>query len=219
MNKFIILLGFLVSYSISIAQVTQIDLEQAPGLFTTTELNLSSGNYQFNITNSGVDHEVGFVLVPKGKYDAEHHITNAYVKAPVANGSSSATNVVHLEAGDYEYFCPLNPTPKYSVRVHDKVQTVQFHQEPGLFKAPKLSLKEGVYQFEVINNNVDHEVGFVLVPKGKYDATHHITEAYVKAPVVQGSSSMTNIIELQAGEYEYFCPLNPTPKYSLSVSK
>lgn len=75
----------------------------------------------------------------------------------------------------------------------------------------------GTYQFEIGNTDVDHKVGFVLVPKGKYDAAHHIKAAYVKAPVAQGSSSKTGTVELSAGEYEYFCPLNPTPKYTLTV--
>ena len=81
-----------------------------------------------------------------------------------------------------------------------------------------MTVSEGSYQFEIANEGVGHNVGFVLVPKGMYDASKHIKAAYVKAPVADGSSSMTNIVNLKAGEYEYFCPMNPTPKYSLTVT-
>ena len=208
---------FLISVSLTTAQVQQVNLEQVKGEFTTESLTLASGKYQFNISNTNVDHEVGFVLVPKGKYAAAYHIKDAYVKAPVAKGKTSATNVVNLESGAYEYFCPLNPTSKYSLNVVADVKTLSFSQVPGAFEAKNIALKTGAYQFEVSNKGVDHEVGFVLVPKGKYDSSDHIKAAYVKAPVANGTQSKTGIIELAAGEYEYFCPLNPTPKYSLTV--
>ena len=156
-------------------------------------------------------------MVPKGKYEATDHIKEAYVKSAVANGTSSMTSVVSLTPGEYEYFCPLNPTPKYALTVVDKVETIKLSQTPGKFETKKVKLAPGSYQFEIANNGVDHEVGFVLVPKGKYEATDHIKEAYVKAPVANGTSSMTNIVTLEAGEYEYFCPLNPTDKYKLTV--
>ncbi len=199
------------------AQVEQVKLTQNPGVFTTENLTLASGDYQFEIANDGVDHEVGFVLVPKGKYEATDHIKAAYVKAPVKTGKSSLTSVVNLPAGEYEYFCPLNPTPKYSLTVADKVENVKLTQTPGVFTDKNLTLAAGTYQFEIANDGVDHEVGFVLVPKGKYAPENHIKAAYVKAPVKTGTSSMTNVVNLAAGEYEYFCPLNPTPKYSLTV--
>ena len=199
--------------------VKQVNLEQTPGKFTTENVTLAAGDYQFNIANKDVDHEVGFVLVPKGKYDATDHIKEAYVTKTVATGTSSMSSVVSLEAGEYEYFCPMNPTPKYALTVHDNVETIKLGQVKGKFKVQALTVSEGSYQFEIANNDVDHEVGFVLVPKGKYDAMNHIKAAYVKAPVAQGTSSMTGIVDLEAGVYEYFCPLNPTPKYTLTVVK
>ena len=201
------------------AQVQNIKLKQTTGAFETQELTLAPGEYQFEIANDGIDHEVGFVLVPKGKYDAADHIKTAYVKAPVAEGKSSLTDVVSLEAGEYEYFCPLNPTPKYSLTVAKEAKTIKLVQTPGKFENQNLSLAAGTYQFEIANDGIDHEVGFVLVPKGKYDAADHIKAAYVQAPVAEGKSSLTNIVTLEAGEYEYFCPLNPTPKYSLTVAE
>jgi len=218
-SKLILTALFALCISFVQAQTSQVDLVQTKGAFTTESIALVAGEYQFNISNSDVDHEVGFVLVPKGKYDAMYHIKEAYVSAPVAKGKASLTSVVNLEAGEYEYFCPLNPTPKYTLVVRDDVESIKLGQVPGKFKVTALTVTEGSYQFEIANNGVDHEVGFVLVPKGKYDAANHIKEAYVSAPVAEGKSSLTGIVDLKAGEYEYFCPLNPTAKYSLTVEK
>lgn len=97
------------------------------------------------------------------------------------------------------------------------VQTISLEQIPGEFKQKELVLEAGTYVFEIANNNVDHEVGFVLAPKGKTDAANHIKSAYVKAPVALGNTSLTNEVVLTKGEYVYFCPLNPTPEYTLIV--
>lgn len=99
-----------------------------------------------------------------------------------------------------------------------QVETIELTQVPGAFKAKKkMKIEAGTYQFKIMNEGVDHEVGFVLVPKGQYEAENHIQEAYVKAPVADGSASMTSEVTLTPGEYEYFCPLNPTEKYRLVV--
>jgi plastocyanin len=199
------------------AQTKDVKLTQVKNAFETTQLTLTPGDYQFEIANNGVDHELGFVLVPIGKYDAADHIKAAYVSAPVANGTSSKTGVVSLAAGHYEYFCPMNPTPKYSLTVVEKIEKVKLTQIPGEFKTKKMKLAPGNYQFEIANNGVDHNVGFVLVPAGKYDAADHIQEAYVAKPVPNGTSSLSGIVSLSTGDYEYFCPLNPTDKYKLTV--
>ncbi len=218
-SKLVLAALMIFSASFIKAQVEQIDLEQTKGVFTNTSLDLAAGDYQFNISNNNVGHDVGFVLVPKGKYDQANHIKEAYVKSPVATGSSSMTSVVNLEAGEYEYFCPLNKTPKYTLTVHEGVEEIRLGQIPGKFKVEALTVSQGLYQFEIANNGVQNEVGFVLVPKGMYDQSNHIKEAYVKQTVTNGSSSSTGIVDLQPGEYEYFCPLNKTPKYTLTVTE
>ncbi len=101
----------------------------------------------------------------------------------------------------------------------DKVETIKLGQTPGKFNVQNLTVTEGTYQFEIANASVPHEVGFVLVPKGQYNSNDHIKAAYVTKTVSQGSSSLTGIVDLEAGEYEYFCPMNKTPKYSLTVVK
>ncbi len=94
-----------------------IKLEQRPSEFTTSGLILTEGEYIFEISNNGVDHEVGFVIAPKGMTEAEHHIQAAYVTKAVKNGEAVNTNTVKLTKGEYVYFCPLNPTPQYSLTV------------------------------------------------------------------------------------------------------
>ncbi len=212
----VIMVTFIFSTAIN-AQVNKINLGQTPKEFTVKSLTLSPGDYQFEIANNGIDHEVGFVLAPKGKTDQANHIKAAYVSAPVKNGTSSLTGVVSLAAGEYVYFCPLNPTAEYVLSVKNPVTKISLEQVKGAFTTDGLTLEAGDYQFEIINNGVDHEVGFVIAPEGKTDQPNHLVDAYVKAPVKDGSSSMTNVVSLAPGNYVYFCPLNPTKEYKLMV--
>lgn len=96
-------------------------------------------------------------------------------------------------------------------------KTVSLEQTDGEFTQKSITLSEGTYVFEIANNNVDHEVGFVLAPKGKTDQANHITAAYVTAPVKTNAKSKSKEVKLTKGEYVYFCPLNPTPQYTLIV--
>ena len=208
---------FVAAISVNAQSVNKISLEQTPGKFTTESITIAPGDYQFEISNNGVDHEVGFVLAPKGKTDQANHIKEAYVNETVKDGTSSNTKVVSLTAGEYVYFCPMNPTEQYNLTVDASIKTIQLEQTVGKFTTNGLTVAPGKYQFEIANKDVDHEVGFVLVPKGKSAPADHIKEAYVKAPVKEGDSSLTSVVSLGEGEYEYFCPLNPTDKYTLTV--
>ncbi|UJH69227.1 plastocyanin/azurin family copper-binding protein [Allomuricauda sp. SCSIO 65647] len=89
-----------------------IELEQTPGEFTKKSLTVNEGTYVFEIKNNGIDHNVGFVLVKKGKdiSKPENHIQTAYVTAPVKTGDTQKSKPTKLEKGEYIYFCPLNPT-------------------------------------------------------------------------------------------------------------
>lgn len=100
-----------------------------------------------------------------------------------------------------------------------KVKTVSLEQTKGAFTQKALTLSEGSYVFEIANNHVGKDVGFVLVPKGK-DATNpenHIKTAYVTTVVKDGKVEKSNVTKLKKGAYVYFCPLNPTPQYTLIV--
>ena len=96
-----------------------VSLEQTKGKFTQEALTLSAGTYVFEVSNNAVGTDVGFVLVKKGA-DAskpENHIKTAYVTKAVATGAKETSNATKLEKGEYEYFCPLNKTPKYTLTV------------------------------------------------------------------------------------------------------
>ena len=115
MKKLVSLLVLVVGFTFSsFAQdVKTVSLQQTDGEFTVKELKLSEGTYVFEIENTGVDHEVGFVLAPEGKTDQAHHIKNAYVQNRVKKGATESSKEVTLLKGTYVYFCPLNPTPQY----------------------------------------------------------------------------------------------------------
>lgn len=92
--------------------VNKISLEQIPGEFTQKQIAVSEGTYVFEIVNNAVGHDVGFVLVPKGKdiSKPENHIHTAYVTKVVATGKTQTSKPTKLVRGEYVYFCPMNPT-------------------------------------------------------------------------------------------------------------
>lgn len=98
-----------------------------------------------------------------------------------------------------------------------KAKTINLEQTTGEFTIQSLTLPEGDYVFEIANNSNLEEVGFVVAPKGKTDQPNHIKEAYVKNLVAKGAKETTNVVSLTKGEYVYFCPLNKTPQYILTV--
>lgn len=98
-------------------EVKTVSLEQTKGEFTQKSITLDEGTYVFEISNKNVGHDVGFVLAPKGKTDQKHHIKNAYVTSLVKNNKKSTSKKVALKKGEYVYFCPLNPTPQYTLLV------------------------------------------------------------------------------------------------------
>jgi plastocyanin len=95
-----------------------IKLEQTSGAFTQEKLELKPGKYVFEVTNKDVDHEVAFVLAPKKEtIGEEDFIQAAFLATPVADGQSAQSKEVTLAKGEYVYFCPMNPTPKYTITV------------------------------------------------------------------------------------------------------
>ncbi len=94
--------------------VKTIKLEQTPGEFTQKTVTVPAGTYIFEVVNNGIDHNVGFVLVEKGKdvSKPENHIQTAYVTSPVGTNETQTSKPTVLAKGEYVYFCPLNPTSK-----------------------------------------------------------------------------------------------------------
>lgn len=99
---------------------TVIKLDQTPGKFEKEGLTLKPGKYIFEVTNVGVDHELGFVIAPVVNGQEGDHIKEGYLGKTIKNGEKSQSKVVELKAGVYNYFCPLNPTPHYKITVTDQ---------------------------------------------------------------------------------------------------
>lgn len=106
----------------------------------------------------------------------------------------------------------------FSAQAQDKmmkdsmVKHISLEQTKGEFTQKTLTVNEGTYVFDITNNNVGTDVGFVLVPKGKdvSNPDNHIKTAYVTAVVTNNSKGNSNPTKLTKGEYVYFCPLNKT---------
>ncbi len=108
---FALILGFAFTSNAQ-SQAKTISLEQTKGEFTQKQITVSQGTYVFEIANNGVGHDVGFVLVKKGKdlNDPKNHIKTAYVTKAVSTGAKQTSKPTKLAKGEYVYFCPLNPT-------------------------------------------------------------------------------------------------------------
>jgi len=100
-------------------EVSTITLDQRPGEFVQKSITVDEGTYIFKITNQGIDHNVGFVLVEKGKdiSKPENHIQTAYVTTPVGTDEAQTSKPTPLTKGEYVYFCPLNPTATDNVLI------------------------------------------------------------------------------------------------------
>jgi hypothetical protein len=109
-----------VSAQTTATDVTIIELIQTPGQFSTQELDLKPGKYQFRIVNQNVDHELGFVIqkAEDAKKDVmKTAVPNSFSSKTVKAGEAAYTGVVELTKGKYVYSCPLNPTPHYTIKV------------------------------------------------------------------------------------------------------
>lgn len=114
-----LLIGFSAASFAQKSEAKVIKLDQTPGEFVIQELTLKPGTYIFEVSNSGVDHEVGFVLVPVKNGKEGEHIKSGYLANAVKNGAKASSKAVTLKAGTYNYFCPLNPTPHYKIVVKE----------------------------------------------------------------------------------------------------
>ncbi len=98
-------------------EVTVIQLSQTPGEYETKSLALAPGKYIFEVTNSNVDKKLGFYLTD----DAKKQVANSGLTKLIKKGETAKTGIVELKTGEYNYSCPLNPTPHYTLTVADKM--------------------------------------------------------------------------------------------------
>ncbi|GEQ85054.1 hypothetical protein ULMS_05620 [Patiriisocius marinistellae] len=104
----------------SMNDVTIISVEQTPRAFTQKQITVNAGTYIFEVANNNVGKDVGFVLIAQGTdaTNAENHIKEAYVTSVVKNNTKQTSKEVILKKGTYNYFCPLNETPLYTLTVN-----------------------------------------------------------------------------------------------------
>ena len=115
---FLLAISVLGSLAVTAQDVEKVSLVQTPGKFEQTELKLEAGKaYVFEVENKGVDHAIGFVIAAKGNTGKDGHISSSYLNKTIKDGESSSSKQVILEKGEYVYFCPLNPTPQYTIVV------------------------------------------------------------------------------------------------------
>ena len=106
----------------------------------------------------------------------------------------------------------------------EEVQVIQLEQTPGAFTTESLSLKAGKeYSFEV-TNNADKKVAFVLIKAEDVEAAKEdfksvmIVDAALPGTLEKGETGISQRpVALEKGEYFYYCPLNGTPHYSVTV--
>ena len=115
-----LLLGLVAAGFAQDNKATVIKLDQTPGEFAVKGLTLTPGKYIFEVTNSGIDKEVGFVIAPVNNGKEGEHIKAGYLAKTIKNGEKSSSKVVDLKPGVYNYFCPLNPTPHYQIVVKEQ---------------------------------------------------------------------------------------------------
>ena len=86
--------------------------------------------------------------------------------------------------------------------------------EKRLAKSATLKLKAGAYKIRVFNDDVPYVLGFWLRGTG----LGRLTLPSTSGGGIQTGGYKDYFIKLEAGEYVYSCPLNPTPDYQLVVS-
>lgn len=84
-------------------------------------------------------------------------------------------------------------------KMKKNTKTIALEQTPGEFAKKELTVEPGTYVFEISNNNVGHDVGFVLVKKGNDVAKpeNHIPTAYVTEVVATGKTQSSKPTQLE----------------------
>lgn len=190
------------------AEPTVIHLDQVEGEYVTQELNLTPGDYIFEVTNTEVEKGLGFYLQDA----AGDQVKNSGLSSLVKNGETSRTGIVTLTEGSFQYSCPLNPTPHYTVNV-GAPKVIELTQHEGVYNEGNLELAPGYYVFEVTNAEVDKGLGFYL----QDGEGAQVKDSGLKALVGKGETNTSGVVFLSAGTYQYSCPLNPTPHYTVTV--
>jgi len=132
----------------------------------------------------------------------------------VQSDQPSDAQVITLTQTGCQFLEPENQDYQFKTTRADDCQQInattsgdrQQHVQP-------LQLKPGEYIFRVTNRDVPYELGFYLRGEGLSQAT---------LPKISGGGitpgeTQEYRITLKPGNYDFSCPLNPTPDYPLVV--
>ncbi len=146
------------------------------------------------------------------------------IALPAAGSARGADqdNVIHLTQTPCQFLETENVDHRFKSAAAADCESI--NSKTGaerLAKANVITLKPGRYVFRVTNKNVPYELGFWLRSKG-YDwrnPVHKLTKTSVSGGGLATGATKDYVAELKPGEYEYSCPLNPTPNYRLVVTE
>ena len=118
----------------------------------------------------------------------------------------------------------LNSAQEKMADAKNSVETIKLEQTEGAFTTTELTLEAGKeYNFEV-TNNAGRPAALVLAKKDMAElSVPEIMKgaeagAMLSGPINDGeTATSTGTVKLEAGEYFYFCPMNATPKYAVTV--
>jgi hypothetical protein len=133
----------------------------------------------------------------------------------LASCSSTTPETVEEVAGD---------STEETSATTETVETIKLEQTEGMFTTESLSLEAGKeYNFE-ITNNAGRQAAFVLVKAEDAEQAKEdfmsvaIGDAALAGLLEDGETGCsTGTVKLEKGEYVYFCPVNETPQYKLTV--
>ncbi|MDQ6969931.1 MAG: hypothetical protein Q9M16_05435 [Mariprofundus sp.] len=130
-------------------------------------------------------------------------------------GLALASEVIELTQTSCQFIEAENGVDHhYNKKIADDCELLNARTaEQRLIKAQSLHLKAGDYVFRVSNRDVPYALGFWLRGAG----LSRFTLPTVAGGGIAMGHSRDYSIRLEAGEYHYSCPLNPTPDYILIV--
>ncbi|NIA67816.1 hypothetical protein HBA54_04360 [Pelagibius litoralis] len=139
----------------------------------------------------------------------------------IASASAQEAQVIELTQTACQ-FVEIEDGGDHGYTSKSKADCDAINAESGparLASAKVLNLKPGKYIFRVTNQNVPYDLGF-WVREHDYDwrnPLHKLSKTSVSGGGLSTGSTKDYEVTLEAGEYIYSCPLNPTPDYKIVV--
>lgn len=140
--------------------------------------------------------------------------------------SSCSTEAETTETAQHETVTEETPSTEKMEEetANTELETIKLEQTHGAFTTESLELEAGKeYNFEV-TNNAGRPAAFVLVKAEDAETAKTdfksviIGDAALAGLLEDGQTgTSTGTVKLDAGEYVYFCPVNETPQYTITV--